>query len=205
MGQISATRNLVATKVVRHAGQNCLLVFFTLWFELWKNYDSTPTWGIRVCARYLWIVMKIRWRTHVNTCGLTFRKQITLDTKGKLLFFMLSSIGIVVGSLPSGDEALLVKMYSTHIGPPPGLAVQLTVMTSSNRNIFRVTGHLCGEFAVSGEFPAQRPVTRSFDVFFDLRLDKRLSKQSWGRWFETPSRPLWRHCNDILVHTFELN
>ena len=41
--------------------------------------------------------------------------------------------------------------------------------------------------------PAQRPVTRSFDVFFDLRLYKRLRKQSWGWWFETLSRPLWRH------------
>ena len=49
------------------------------------------------------------------------------------------------------------------------------------------------------EFPALRPVTRSFDVFFDLRPNKRLSKQWWGwwleRWFETPSSPLWRHCN----------
>ena len=45
----------------------------------------------------------------------------------------------------------------------------------------------------TGEFPAQRPVTQSFDVFFDLGLNKRLSKQSWGWWFETPSRPLWRH------------
>ena len=44
-----------------------------------------------------------------------------------------------------------------------------------------------------GEFPTQRPVTRSFDVYFDLRPNKRLSKQSWGWWFETPSRPLWRH------------
>ena len=42
---------------------------------------------------------------------------------------------------------------------------------------------------------AQRPVTRSFDVFCDLRLNKRLSKQLWGRWFETLWRPLWRHCN----------
>ena len=42
---------------------------------------------------------------------------------------------------------------------------------------------------------AQRPVTRSFDVLFDLRLNKRLSKQSWGWWSETLSRPLWRHCN----------
>ena len=55
---------------------------------------------------------------------------------------------------------------------------------------------LCaGNSPVPGEFPAQRPVTRSFDVFFDLRLNKRLSKQSWGWWFETPSRPLWRQCN----------
>ena len=53
-----------------------------------------------------------------------------------------------------------------------------------------------GNSPVPGEFPTQRPVTRSFDVFFDLRLNKRLSKQSWGWWFETLSRPLWRHCND---------
>ena len=50
------------------------------------------------------------------------------------------------------------------------------MMTSSNENIFRVTDPLCGEFTGPGEFPTQRPVTRSFDVFFDLRLNKRLSK-----------------------------
>ena len=57
---------------------------------------------------------------------------------------------------------------------------------------------LCAENSpVTGKFPAQRPVTRSFDVFFDLSLNKRLSKHSWRRWFETPSRSLWRHCNAI--------
>ena len=56
-----------------------------------------------------------------------------------------------------------------------------------------------GNSSVPGEFPAQRPVTRNFDVFFDLRLNKRLSKQSWGWWFETLSRPLWRHCNVWLL------
>ena len=61
------------------------------------------------------------------------------------------------------------------------------MMTSSNGNIFRVTGPLCGEFTGPGEFPTQRPVTRSFDVFFHLRLNKRLSKHSWGWWFETLS------------------
>ena len=70
------------------------------------------------------------------------------------------------------------------------------MMTSSNGNIFRVTGPLCGEFTGPGEFPAQRPVTRSFDVFCDLCWNKRLSKQSWGWWFETQSGPLWRHRNE---------
>ena len=55
---------------------------------------------------------------------------------------------------------------------------------------------LCaGNSRVTGGFPSQRPVKRSFDVFFDLRINKRLSKQSWGWWFETPSRSPWRHCN----------
>ena len=49
---------------------------------------------------------------------------------------------------------------------------------------------------VSGEFSTEGPVTRSFDVFFDLCLNKRLSKQSLGWWSETPSRLSWRHCND---------
>ena len=75
------------------------------------------------------------------------------------------------------------------------------MMTSSNGNIFRVTGHLCGEFTGPGEFPTQRPVKRSFDVFFDLRLNKRLSKQWWGWWFETLPCPLWRHCN-VAKHVY---
>ena len=56
-----------------------------------------------------------------------------------------------------------------------------------------------GKSPVSGEIPAQRPVTRSFDVFFDLRLNKRLSKQWWGWWFETLSRPLWCHFNGLWL------
>ena len=82
--------------------------------------------------------------------------------------------------------------YTRNDGEPNG---QLSMITSSNDNIFRVNGHLCGNSPVSGEFPAQRPVTRSFDIFFDQRLNKRLNKQSWGWWFETLSCPFWRHCN----------
>ena len=56
-----------------------------------------------------------------------------------------------------------------------------------------------GNSPVTGAFPTQRPVTRSFNVFFDLHLNKRLSKQWWGWWFQMPSRPLWRHGNGVFL------
>ena len=65
--------------------------------------------------------------------------------------------------------------------------------TSSNGHLFRVTGPFCGEFLT------QRPVRRSYVVFFDPRLNKRSGKQSRRRWFKTTSRPLWRHCNIFFV------
>ena len=74
------------------------------------------------------------------------------------------------------------------------------MMTSSNGNIFRVTGLLCGEFTVPGEFPAQRPVTQSFDVFFHPRLNKRLSKQPRGWWLETPPWSLWHQFTATLLN-----
>ena len=85
------------------------------------------------------------------------------------------------------------------------LWIKFYMMTSSNGDIFRVTGPLCGNSPVPGEFPAQRPVTRSCDVFVDLRLNKRLSKQSWGWWFETLSGPLWRHSNEQSEPFIESN
>ena len=70
--------------------------------------------------------------------------------------------------------------------------------------IFRVMALCAGNSPVTGEFPWQRPVARSFDVFFDLCLSKRFSKQSWGWWFGTPSRPLWRHYNAIWLQQSSL-
>ena len=65
--------------------------------------------------------------------------------------------------------------------------------------IFSALLAICaGNSPVTGEFPTQRPVTRSLDIYFDLRPNERLSKQWWGWWFETLSRSLWRHRNEIL-------
>ena len=71
---------------------------------------------------------------------------------------------------------------------------------------FSVLLAICaGNSPVTGEFPAQRPETRSFDDFFDLRMNKRLSKQSPGWWFEAPSRSLWRYCNDSWLKDMPLH
>ena len=62
--------------------------------------------------------------------------------------------------------------------------------------LFTLLALCAGNSPVTGKFPSQRPVTRGFDVFFDLRLNKRLSKQSRRWWFGTLSRSLqWRRRN----------
>ena len=58
----------------------------------------------------------------------------------------------------------------------------------------KLEGNTPWEPTATGGFPSQTPVTRSFDVFFYLRMNKRLGKQRRRRWFVTPSRLLWRHC-----------
>ena len=93
--------------------------------------------------------------------------------------------------------------------PLLGLNLSTVLSLSNHRNswtnvswwrhqmeIFSALLAICaGNSPVTGEFPTQRPVTRSFDVYFDLRPKERLSKQWWGWWFETLSRSLWRHRN----------
>ena len=65
---------------------------------------------------------------------------------------------------------------------------------------FSVLLALCtGNSPVTGEFHTRRPLAQSFDISFDLRLNKWLSKQSWRRWFETPLPSLWRHCNVTMI------
>ena len=64
-------------------------------------------------------------------------------------------------------------------------------MTSSNGNIFRVNGPLCGEFTGHRWIPLPMPVTRRFDVFFDLRLNTRFSNN--------------RDAGDLRRHRFPVN
>ena len=84
------------------------------------------------------------------------------------------------------------------------MLVLITTWQLHQMETFSALLALCaGNSPVTGEFPSQRPVTQSFDVSFDMRLNIRFSKQSWGRWFETPSCSLWRHCNATIVQWWQ--
>ena len=94
------------------------------------------------------------------------------------------------------DKQITLNYCRRRLWPQQNKAQQKLCTTKQNKTM----SIFCGVYSNpsckhTGEFPSQRPVTQSFDVFFDLRLNKTLSKQSWGWWFKTPPRPLWRHCN----------
>ena len=91
---------------------------------------------------------------------------------------------------------LHAKFRDYSFGGVPNIA---TMMTSSNGNIFRVTGPLWGEFTGDRCIPFAKASDAALHVFFGLRLNKRLGKPSRRQWFETPSRLWWRHCNASLL------
>ena len=81
----------------------------------------------------------------------------------------------------------------------PGYILKAITWWRHQMETFSALLAICaGNSPVAGEFPAQRPVARNFDVFFDLRLNERLSKHSWCWWLYTPSSPLWRHSNEKM-------
>ena len=126
-----------------------------------------------------------------TTWGHSVSGNLAADIKTKILHRCLPKEPIKI-FVEQYLPLVLMMCWFPEIGP---VMIPYIMMTSPNGNSFRVTGHLCGEFTGLRWIPAQRPVTRGFDVFFDLGPDKRLSKQSWGWWFETPSHSLWRHRN----------
>ena len=79
-----------------------------------------------------------------------------------------------------------------------GIFLLVLMMTSSNRNIFPVTGHLCGEFTGHRWIPRTKASDEELWCFLWSGPEWTVSKQPWGWWFETPSWPLWRHSNVII-------
>ena len=120
--------------------------------------------------------MKQCWLAINWALGITFRGRFILNT---ILFFQDKSFDSDICQIAS---SLAYKCYA---------------WWRRQMETFSALLAICAE---NSPVTAQRPVTRSFDVFFDLHLNKRLSKRSRGWWFETPSCPLWRHCNGYRAH-----
>ena len=138
--------------------------------------------GIRVTIRRHWFksCFGIHQMTRDNDDPIQWRKH-----RFQASVRLSIKITLIKALLVDGDEIRLTGI----------------MMTSSNGNSFSCYwAFVGGHSPVTGEYPTQRAVTRSFDVFFYLRLNKRLNKQSWGWWFETPSRSLWRQRNDFIFH-----
>ena len=98
--------------------------------------------------------------------------------------------GIVV---KKKQDIILIMLKTSEIWHKYSFRLELYAWWRHQMEKFSASLALCAwSSPVTGEFLTQRPVTRSFDIFFHLCLNKRLSNQPWGWWFETLSRPLWR-------------
>ena len=159
----------------RHPSNNHL---FFVWIVEWLAIDTwnnlkQPFCCINTCATH----------KKMSTEKVFFQMQNNSPRQGLYLekwhcVFMNDNSERLKEQLPSEDELFYSFMK-----------------TSSNGNIFHVTGLLCGEFTGERWIPPQRPVMQSFDVFFDLPLNRQLNKQ-WRRWwFETLPCSLWLHCD----------
>ena len=118
--------------------------------------------------------------SNVEKCAMTWRHDRELIQSGKT---------------PKTAEHSDTKL-TVHT-PYLALVGWVIMLASSDGNISALLAFCEGNLPVTGEFPSQRPVTRFFAVCFTLRLNKRLSTQSRRRWFEAPSRSLWRQCNEM--------
>ena len=188
-----------------------------------KNHDAyvtSPSYGLFTC---MFGVLHWKWVNHTIACHDDVTKwkhfplpgnslvtsessaQRPVTGRGALMYSLICAWTNGCTNNPDSDDlrqhhaycdvtVMTAAIIWLNAQAPVNSSRKLCVMmTSSNRNILRVAGSLWGEPPVTSGF--QRPVMRNFDVFYDVRLNKRLIIQSRCQWFETPWRSLWRHWN----------
>ena len=135
---------------------------------------------------------------------------------GRLISIVVFENGLTVSPPPQTILAFFGSFTEAYLKLGHGW-----VMTSHNNGIVLILEYLISEISLhgcgrhlawwrhqmetfsallalcAGNSPVNSPHKGQWrgalDVFFDVRLNKRLSKQSWGWWSKT--RSLWRHCN----------
>ena len=186
-------------KVQRKAGNSCKLYGDMyceyVWFEI--NFRVTQIRFITITRFYVFN-RDVLYHTHNNYCVVIQSQEVKQCTDIK--YVEKTAVMLHVKCTPyNGCKMKSIILCDGH----PGAFVWLVLMLEHNDDVIKWKHFprywpFVREITGPGELPAQRPVTRSFDVFFDLRLNKRLSKQPWGWWFEMPSWWLWRQCNEMV-------
>ena len=166
-------------------------------FRLVFRQSITINWSCESCIyRVEKPISQVMFQSLLNV----FDNNVILFLTFRLLYNFCpcyDSILIVIFVKFHHDDAMSWKCF-LHFNPMPREATS-NPWWRHQMETFSASLAICvGNSPGPGEFPTQRPVTRSFDVYFDLRPNKWLSKQSWGWWFETLSCSLWRHRNAMV-------
>ena len=166
-----------------------------------RLHRGTPTWRVWAPRTTTFPALRIYVDNEINA------RRVCPRSCNIAYFFMISQVfnqGIISHSKTAGTyyvscyPDIFARIFILIVHPLAALIRLLLTLSwwRHQMETFSALLAICvGNSPVPGEFPTQRPVTLSFDVFFDLRPNKRLSKQWWGWWFETPSCPSWRHSN----------
>ena len=186
-----------------------------LTYQQWGSVVVTLDQIQREYSKYQWINCKMSYHCHITSISLiehlvnllrilnyqNLWDNPTISLSNPVCIWLISLAAAATAvrrKSDSQDLKYLCKIRNENLMNGTLVTLAQSVWWRHQMETFSALLAICaGNSPVSGEFPAQRPVTRSFEVFFDLRLNKRLSKQWWGWWFETLSHPLWRHRNGL--------
>ena len=138
----------------------------------------TWLWLHRACAIYQSVIdVKFPRSQLVNSkdrrCCCWERSSNFIGNYQKLFPIEMKSM-LFLSKIVDGTCFWVDLSYSTNIA----LFCPTCMMTSSNEAFSALLAFCKRNQPITGAFLSQRPVTRSFDVFFDVRLNKRLNKQS---------------------------
>ena len=138
------------------------------------------------------IIMKMRWQTIASSVSMR-----TISPTATPLPTAYDCVAVYIAGRRTNLVVYGCRPKPTTKNPRKWIIMPtiLHMMTSYNRKMFALLALCAGNSPVTGEFSSQKPVTRIFDIFFDLRVDGRLDKRWRRRRFKTSSRSLWRHCN----------
>ena len=155
------------------------LLFLIIFHYVSRNFTSPD---LKKKVLVLTLILKPSWSFISIICDHLVQKSVVLQTD--LIMFDFIKRTVDTTRLFVYDLGYVASSGGTGVSTWAAIHYEDTVSWWRHQmEAFSALLALCaGNSPITGEFPAQRSVMRSFDVFFDLRLNKRLNQQLWGWW-----------------------